>query len=146
MNAMTAGARSSPASAVAGSPDNNCCSPKISSDTKNNVGTISAIRRSRNVVINQTSLQLDPLRADQAVGIGREPGKLRAHAVEIFVVPQIDQRPVGQNALGDFRIMRHSLGGIGGLARRIELAVEIGVAVMPGVEGRRRLAGDEIVD
>src|SRR5438270_5784456 len=103
---MTAGSRSSPASAVAGSPGNNCCSPKISSDTKNNVGTISAIRRSRNVVINQTSLQLDPLRADQAVGIGCEPGEFRAHAVEVSVVPQIHQRPVGEHALGDFRIMR----------------------------------------
>src|SRR6516225_6165020 len=144
---MTAGSRSSPANAVAGSPGNSCCSPKINSDTKNRVGTIRAIRRRRNVVMyEEASLHPDPLRADQPVRIRGEAGELRTHSVQIFVMPQINQRPVGQHILSYRRVMRHSLGGVGGLPRSPELAVDLGVAVVSGVQRGRRFAGDEIVD
>src|SRR5438552_7342082 len=144
---MTEGSRSSPASAIAGSPGNSCCKPKISTDTKNNVGTISAIRRSRKVVMRyRESLHLDPLRADEAVGVRGEPRQFRGHPVKIFVMPQIGERPVGEQAFGKLGIMRQALGRVRGLARRVELAVDIRVTVMPGVDRRRRLAGDEIVD
>src|SRR5215469_4820345 len=113
---MTAGSRSSPASAVAGSPGNSCCSPKINNDTKNRVGTISAIRRKRKVVMRKEgSLHPDPLRADQAVGIEGEPSELRACSVQIFTMPQINQRPVGEHMLGYFLVMRGPLGGVCGL-------------------------------
>src|SRR5207237_9074283 len=57
---VTEGSRSWPANASAGSPGNSCCSPKISTYTKNSVGTTSASRRSRKVVIGYGIAELGP--------------------------------------------------------------------------------------
>ena len=48
--------------------------------------------------------------------------------------------------LGNLGVMWQALGRVGGLARLVQLAVDLGVAVMLGIECRRRLAVDEIVD
>src|SRR5579863_7502445 len=144
---MTAGSRSSPAIASAGSPGNNRCSPKINSDTKNRVGTISAMRRTRKAIIGPAaSLQRDPLWPDQPVGIGRKAGELRAHRVEPFLVPEIDDRSVGKDDRRELAVGRHAVGLSARGAPSVKLRVGVGVAIMTGVQRRRRLAGNEVVD
>src|SRR4051794_29786433 len=86
-------------------------------------------------------LNSDPLWADQAVGIGGKAGELCAHCVEPFRVPEIDQRPVGEHTLGHLGVTRQPLGRSLDRARRVELSVDIFVAITWCVERRRRLAG-----
>ena len=133
---MTAGSWFSPASANAGSPGRSCCIAKISSDTSNRVGPISATRRNSQAPIpyrrpHPTRVSLDPqsLRPDQPVGVGTEPGHLSAHRIEPFRMPQIDDRPVGEHPLRDLRIMREALRPIAGRPRSRQLAIDLGVAV-----------------
>src|SRR5258708_18223292 len=74
---MTLGSRSSPASAIAGSPGSRCCSPKMSTDTKNSVGMIAARRFSRKSSTGApASVQLQVLQPNHAVGNGAKPGEL----------------------------------------------------------------------
>ena len=93
-----------------------------------------------------TLLHPHPLRADQAIGIGRKAGELFRHRVEPFVVPEVDDRAVGERVLGNLGVVRQALGRRVGGARRVEFAVDLGVAVMRRVQRRRRLAADKIVD
>src|SRR5215470_7840537 len=83
---MTAGSRSSPAITSAGSPGSNCCNPKISTDTRNSVGTSCSNRRGRNFSTCAVArspaavLQLQIGHADQTVGHhleSREPRGVR---------------------------------------------------------------------
>ena len=48
--------------------------------------------------------------------------------------------------LGDLGVVREPLGRRLDRAGRIQLAIDLGVAIMRRVECRRRLAADEIVD
>src|SRR6266542_1265281 len=69
---MTSGSRSSPAMTNAGSPGSNCCSEKISTDTKNSVGMSWTTRRARKFSMVRSralpcSLQLQPDHAHQPV-------------------------------------------------------------------------------
>src|SRR6185295_3230385 len=71
---MTSGSRSSPAMTSAGSPGSNCCSEKISTDTKNSVGINWTTRRARKFSMALSvsparpwSFQLQPDHAHQPV-------------------------------------------------------------------------------
>ena len=87
-------------------------------------------------------LHPEPLRADQAVRVRGEAGQFLAHRVEPFAVIEVDDRAVGQGVLGDFGIMRQALGRRLDRARRIQLAVDLGVAVMRRIQCGRCLAAN----
>src|SRR3954467_12701300 len=102
---MTAGSRSSPAITSAGSPGNNCWSEKISTDTKNSVGTICTMRRARKFSIvarlfrtMSPSLKLKPDHAHEAIWhllIALELGRMRDQ--ERAVIDVYDRQVVEQD-------------------------------------------------
>src|SRR6478736_8116445 len=104
---MASGSRSSPASAVAGSPGRSCCSPKIRTETKNSVGTIVASRRSRKRSI---SIHLQALNANHPIGHGTQPGQLGVVRPQPVAVKEVDDGAVLRH------VLRHGLVELGALS------------------------------
>src|SRR5437660_5374859 len=100
----------------AGSPGSNCWSEKISTDTKNSVGTICAMRRARKFSMARLasraqprSLELQPDHAHEPVRhlpvtlqLGRVGDEQRA-------VIDVDDRQVGEQDLGQLFVDRLAL-------------------------------------
>src|SRR6266446_3236925 len=127
---MTLGSRSSPASAIAGSPGSSCCSPKISTDTKNSVGMIAARRFSRKSSTGApASVQLQVLQPNHAVGNGAKPGELVGIGPQPVAVEDVHDGPVLRDLRGDLLEELAALGRIGGGARLADERVHFGVAV-----------------
>src|SRR5215471_20544009 len=97
---MTSGSRSSPAMTSAGSPGSSCCSEKIITDRKNNVGTSCSSRLPRKVSMGRSATggprknpgslpQLQPDHAHEAVrhlSVALEPdGMADQHAPMVEV-------------------------------------------------------------
>src|SRR3954466_1206320 len=149
---MTAGSWSSPARTSAGSPGSNCCIAKTSADTSSTVGPIGATRRNSQAPMKQLHpgksplVDAQPLRPDQPVGVGDEPGELFARRIQQFRMPQIDDRSVGKHLLGNFCVMGEALRPIAGRARGLQVAINLLVAIMRRVQRWRRVAGDKIID
>src|SRR5262245_17512592 len=148
MAATTAGSLSSPAIAVAASPGRSFCSEKISTETKNSVGTSTATRRatySASCISGEPSIQLQPPQADDAVRVGREAGDLRVVAGENPAVPEVDARHVAQEKLGGRVVELLALGRVGHLARLGQEGVHLSVAVVAVVLGAlARVVGEDV--
>src|SRR5712664_1718981 len=123
--ATTFGARSSPASAIAGSPGSSCCSPKIRIETKNSVGTRVARRCSRYF---STSIHSQALHAHQAVGHRTQAGKLRGMRPQPIAVVQIHDRPLFRHFGCDLLEQPGALRRIERGARAVDEIVQLGLA------------------
>src|SRR6266852_5747160 len=130
---MTLGSRSSPASAIAGSPGSSCCSPKISTDTKNSVGMIAARRLRRKLSIRLVELQA--LQPDHAVGHRAESGELVGVAPQPMAMVEVDDGPVLRLHRRDLLEELQARGGIHRGARLVDEIVHVGAAVARVVEG-----------
>src|SRR5262245_50283626 len=103
----------------AGSPGSNCCSEKISTDTKNSVGINWTIRRARKFSIARVllrlpihSLQLQPDHAHQAVGhlpVALELCRMRDQQPAVI---EVDDREVVERNFGQLLVNRLALHGI----------------------------------
>src|SRR5262245_52885465 len=103
----------------AGSPGSSCCSEKISTDTKNNVGISWTMRRARKFSMARfeprprfRSLQLQPDHADEAVGhllVAFELGGVRNQQPAVI---EINDRQIVQRGLGQLLVDRLALRGI----------------------------------
>src|SRR5687768_1467117 len=128
MAATTAASCSSPASATAGSLGSRCCSEKMSTDTKNSVGTSTASRRamySQSVIRRRPSVQLHPAHTDDAVRMRREALHLAAHAGVHAPVPQVQPRDFLQQDLGGRIVELLALRRVGDVARLGHERVEV---------------------
>src|SRR5258706_9429879 len=135
---MTLGSRSSPASAIAGSPGSSCCRPKISTDTKNSVGMIAASRFSRKSSTGApASAHLQVLQPDDAVGNGAKPGELVGVGPQPVAVGDIDDGPVLRDLRGDLLEDLAALGGVGGRGRPFFVVGGFPPALFPKGEGGR---------
>src|SRR5450759_1662321 len=141
---MTLGSWSSPASAVAGSPGNSCCSPKIRMETKNSVGTIVARRwrRNLNIGIQDTSaspanrarvgprsVELQVLHPHQPVGHDAQAAQLGAIGPQPVAVEQVDDGPVLRDMGLDLLEQLQARRRVGGRARPVDQLVDLGLAV-----------------
>src|SRR5436189_1598097 len=94
----------------AGSPGSNCCSEKMITDTKNNVGISCSSRLPRNVSIaRRRSLQLEPDHAHEPVGHLRIALKLGCMRDQHAAMIKIKLRDIGQDDPGDLFIDRLAL-------------------------------------
>src|SRR5713101_9235202 len=82
--------------------------------------------------------------ADQPVGVRHETVELAGEAVEPFGVPEIEDRLLVAEDLGDPIVGLFALRLVRGEAARLEELVELGIAIMPVIA--RRLAGEEGLD
>src|SRR5205814_10516435 len=135
-----AGSRSSPASAIAGSPGSSCCSPKIRIETKNSVGSRVASRCRRYFC---TSIHSLALHSYQPVGYRAQAGELRRVRPQPVAVKQVHDRPVrrelGRDLLVEFGALRRIERG----TRLADQLVDLLLAISRSIE--RRLAGVEDV-
>src|SRR6516165_4326141 len=92
------------------------------------------------------SLELQPLRADQTVWQRGEAGQLVAERPQPFLMIEIHDRQVLERLLGDIAVIGETLVRCRDAARRVELAVDVRVAVAARIETGRRLARHEIID
>src|SRR3981189_2724372 len=113
---MTAGSRSSPAMTSAGSPGNKCCSEKISTDTKNNVGMICRIRLPRKFSMARFVFRGRPLSLQLKSDHAYQPVRHLDIALKLFgvgdqnlAVEDVEQRFVVENDLGQLFVDRLSL-------------------------------------
>src|SRR6476620_11721522 len=117
---MTSGSRSSPAMTSAGSPGSNCCSEKISTETKNSVGISWTTRRARKFSMalsvsraRPSSLQLQPDHAHKSVRhlpVAIEFGGMRDQDAAVI---DVEERLVFHFRLGQFFIDRLALRQVG---------------------------------
>src|SRR6185312_15499230 len=157
--AITAGSRSSPARTIAGSPGRSCCSPKISTDATNSVGTICAMRRTRYVSIGvrapaagrparrqprRALLESQVLHAHEAVGDRAQAGQLARIRPQPVAMVEVDDRPVLEHDRRELAEELLALGDVAGGARALQDVVDFGLAVTGVVE--RLLASVEAVD
>src|SRR4051794_17055479 len=133
---MTLGSRSSPAITSAGSPGSNCCSEKISIDTKNSVGTICAMRRARKFSMAwmasrapPRSLELQPDHAHEAVGHLPVALELLRVRDQQRAVVDVDDRQIVEQDSCQLLVDRLALLDIGGRPPFFHELVGLGVRI-----------------
>src|SRR5262249_7775805 len=135
----------------AGSPGSNCCSEKMSTDTKNKVGISCSRRLPRRFnmadAVSPTgqpySLERKPHHADKAVRHLRVAVKFCRVRDENTTVIEVDLGNIRENGLRQFFVNRLARGDFRRDARLVEQFVDIGVAIAHRV--LRRVALEEDV-
>src|SRR3954471_5757501 len=135
---MTSGSRSSPAITSAGSPGSNCCSEKISTETKNSVGTICIRRRARKLNIRVASLQLEADDAHETVGHLPIAFEFCSMRDDDAAVVEIEQGLLVLDQLRENFVTRLALDGVGHQPRVRQRLV--GLRVVPRAVVLRRTA------
>src|SRR5262245_60543218 len=128
----------------AGSPGRSCCSEKMSTDTKNNVGMSCNSRLPRNVSMAFARLvrSLFQLQSDHAhETVSHLPITLKPRRVsdQHARVIEVENRRISQDDLGQFFINRLALRRVGGNARLVEQIVDFRVAIAGIIQGRLAL-------
>src|SRR5262245_49733711 len=126
----------------AGSPGRSCCSEKMSTDTKNNVGMSCNSRLPRNVSMAFAAWNLFQLQSDHAhETVSHLPItlKLRRVSDQHARVIEVENRRIFLNNLGHLFIDRLALRHVGGNARLVEQIVDFRVAIAGIIQGRLAL-------
>src|SRR5262249_16484344 len=128
----------------AGSPGRSCCSEKMITDTKNNVGMScnSRLPRKVSMAFARLARSLFQLQSDHAhETVSQLPITLKPRRVsdQHARVIEVENRRIFQNDLGQLFVDRLALGHVGGNARLVEQIVDLRIAIACIIQGRLAL-------